>query len=39
MDYFTMNKLFTSQQYGCRANISTELAVLELMDNNVDNMI
>ena len=33
-----MNKLFTSQQYGYRANRSTELAALELMDRNLDNM-
>ena len=38
MDYFTLNKLFTSQQYGYRANRSTELAALELMDRNIDNM-
>ena len=38
MDYFTLNKLFTSQQYGYRANRSTELAALELMDRNLDNM-
>ena len=31
-DYFTLNKLFTSQQYSYRANRSTELAALELMD-------
>ena len=37
-DYFPLNKLFTSQQYGYRANRSTELAVLELMDTNLDNM-
>ena len=37
-DYFTLNKLFTSQQYGYRANRSTELAALELMDRNLDNM-
>ena len=38
MDYFTLNKLFTSQQYGCRAIRSTEFAALELMDRNIDNM-
>ena len=38
MDYFTLNKLFTSQQYGYRTNRSTELAALELMDRNIDNM-
>ena len=37
-DYFTLNKLFTSQQYGYRANRSTELAALGLMDRNIDNM-
>ena len=37
-DYFTLNKLFTSQQYGYRANRSTELAALEHMDRNLDNM-
>ena len=37
-DYFTLNKLFTSQQYGYRANRSSELAALELMDRNLDNM-
>ena len=30
-DYFTLNKLFTSQQYGYRANKSTDLAALELI--------
>ena len=38
MDYFTLNKLLTCQQYGYRANRSTELAALELMDRNLDNM-
>ena len=38
MDYFTLNKLFTSLQYGYRANRSTELAVLKVMDINIDNM-
>ena len=37
-DYFTLNKLFTSQQYDYRTNRSTELAALELMDRNLDNM-
>ena len=37
-DYFTLNKLFTSQQYGYRENRSTKLAALELMDRNLDNM-
>ena len=37
MDYFTLNKLFPSQQYGYGANRSTELAALELMDRNLDN--
>ena len=38
MDYFTSNELFSSQQYGFRPNRSTELAALELMDRNIDNM-
>ena len=38
MDYFTLNKLFTSQQYGYRANRSTYLAALELIDRNIDTM-
>ena len=38
MHYFTSNSLFTSQQYGFRANRSTELAALGLMDRNIDNM-
>ena len=38
MDYFTSNKLFSSQQYRFRPNRSTELAALELMDRNIDNM-
>ena len=38
MDYFTLNKLYTSQQNGYRANRSPELAALELMDRNIDNM-
>ena len=37
-DYFTLNKLFTSQQYGYRENRSTELAALELMDRNLVNV-
>ena len=37
-DYFTLNKLFTSQQYGYRANRSTKLAALELIDRNIDKM-
>ena len=36
--YFTSNKLFSSQQYGFRANRSTELAALGLMDRNINNM-
>ena len=36
--YFTSNKLFSCQQYGFRANRSTELAALELMDRNINNM-
>ena len=38
MDYFTLNKLFRSQQYGHRENRSTKLAALELMDRNIDNI-
>ena len=38
MHYFTSNELFSSQQYGFRANRSTELAALELMDRNINNM-
>ena len=38
MHYFSENKLFSTQQYGFRPNRSTELAVLELMDRNIDNM-
>ena len=38
MHYFTSNKLSSSQQYGFRANRSTELAALELMDRNINNM-
>ena len=34
VDFFT----FTSQQYGYKANRSTELTELELMDRNLDNM-
>ena len=38
MQYFTSNKLFSSQQYGFQANRSIELAALELMDRNINNM-
>ena len=38
MHYFRENKLFSTQQYGFRPNRSTELAALELMDRNIDNM-
>lgn len=38
MTYFTTNNLLTSQQYGFRPNLSTELAALELMDRNVHEM-
>ena len=37
-NYFTMYKIFTFQQYCYRANRSSELAALELMDRNLDNM-
>ena len=38
MHYFSENKLFSTQQNGFRPNRSTELAALELMDRNIDNM-
>ena len=38
MRYFTSNTLFSSQQLGFRANRFTELAALELMDRNINNM-
>ena len=38
MHYFSENKLFSTQQYGFRPNKSTELAPLELIDRNIDNM-
>ena len=38
MDYFTLNKLFTYQQYRYRTNRSSELAALELIDRNIVNM-
>ena len=38
MHYFSENKLLSTQQYGFRPNRSTELAGLELMDRNIDNM-
>ena len=38
MHYFRESKLFSIQQYGFRPNRSTELAALELMDRNIDNM-
>ena len=38
MHYYSENKLFSTQQYGFRPNRSTELAALELMDQNIDNM-
>ena len=38
MHYYSENKLFSTQQYGFRPNRSTELAALELMDLNIDNM-
>ena len=31
-EYFTINNLFSSEQYGFRKNASTELAALELID-------
>ena len=38
MEYFTSHKLLSNQQYGFRPNKSTELATLELMDRNINNM-
>ena len=38
MEYFTSHKLLSNQQYGFRPNRSTELATLELMDRNINNM-
>ena len=38
MHYFSENKLFSTQQYCFRPNKSPDLAALELMDRNIDNM-
>ena len=38
MEYFTSHKLLSNQQYGFRPNRSMELATLELMDRNINNM-
>ena len=38
MEYFTSHKLLSNQQYGFRNNRSTELATLEVMDRNINNM-
>ena len=38
MHYFSENKLFSTLQYGFRPNRSTELAALELMARNIDNI-
>ena len=38
MYYFNENKLFSTQLYGFRPNRTTELAAVELMDRNIDNM-
>ena len=38
MEYFTSHKLLSNQQYGFGPNRSTELATLELMDRNINNM-
>ena len=38
MHYFRENKLFSTQQYDFKPNRSTELAALELMDQNIDYM-
>ena len=38
VEYFTINNLLSSQQYGFRSNLSPGLAALELMDRNIKNM-
>ena len=38
MYYFSESKLFSTQQYGFQPNRSTEIAALELMDRNIDNI-
>ena len=38
LEYFSVNKLLSSQQYGFMPNRSTETAALELMDRNITAM-
>ena len=38
MDYFILNKLFSSRRYKFRPNKSTVLATLELMDRKIDSI-
>ena len=38
LEYFSVNKLLSSQQYGFQPNRSTETAALELMDRNITAM-
>ena len=38
VEYFTTNNFLSCQQYGIRSNRSTDLAALELMDRNINNM-
>ena len=38
MEDFTSHKLLSNQQHGFRPNRSTELAILELMDRNINYM-
>ena len=38
LEYFEVNTLLSSQQYGCIPNRSTKLATLELMDRKINAM-
>ena len=38
LEYFSVNKILSSQQYGFIPNRSTETAALELMDRNITEM-
>ena len=38
IEYFTSHNLLANQQYGFRSNRSTELAVLEIMNRNINCM-
>ena len=38
LEYFSVNKVLSSQQYGFMPNRSTETAALELMDRNITAM-